>query len=47
MDELNNCGLNKNSVLNFSGEKATIEDWSVCVYKCVYVCVCVYIYIYI
>ena len=46
MDELNNCGLNKNSVLNFFGEKATIEDWSVCLYRCVYVCVCVCIYIY-
>ena len=40
---INNHRLDKNGVLDFSGEKATIEDRSVCVYRCV----CVYIYIYI
>ena len=40
---INNHRLDKNGVLDFSGEKATIEDRSVCVYRCVYI----YIYIYI
>ena len=40
---INNHRLDKNGVLDFSGEKATIEDRSVCVYRCV----CIYIYIYI
>jgi len=30
---INNHGLDKNGVLDFSGEKATIEDRSVCVYS--------------